>query len=266
MTLPNFALARPDTLQEALALLSDDKVPYCGGTELLLAMKVGLQRPETLVDVKRVPELRGVRSSHGELVIGGASTHDELSRDALVREVLPLLAEVEAHVGNARVRVQGSIGGNLCFAEPKSDVATTLIALDASVTLQSSSGRRTLLVRDFVVGPYFADKEPGELLIDVRIPLVATRRGAYVKFQVTERPTVGVAVVQDTETGACRVVVGAVGEIPVWRDWASVADIDVEELSSAVDPVEDLTGSERYKRHLTAVFVRRALRDLERSS
>jgi carbon-monoxide dehydrogenase medium subunit len=261
--LPEFALARPETLDEALALLSEDRVPYCGGTELLLAMKMGLHRPDALVDLKRIPQLRGIRREADEVVIGATTTHLDVAADPLVRSLLPMLADVERRVGNARVRAQGSLGGNLCFAEPKSDVATALVALDASVTLESPDGRRVVRVADFVQGAYYAEREPGELLVDLRVPVVPTRRGAYVKFQVTERPTVGVAAVEDTATGACRVVVGAVGEVPVARDYAGIRDVDTDALVADLDPVEDLTGSARYKREVTAVFVRRCLAALE---
>lgn len=261
--LPPFGLARPETLEEALSLLSEERVPYCGGTELLLAMKIGLHRPDALVDLKPIVELRGVRLDAGELVIGATTTHQRLATDPVLREHLPLLAAVEKRVGNARVRAQGSIGGNLCFAEPKSDVSTALIALDASVTLTSSSAQRRLSVRDLIEGAYDAAREPDELLVDIRVPLTSGRRSAYVKFQVTERPTVGVAVVEDASTGACRVVVGAVGEVPYVRDYAGRDAVQAAELAAELDPIADLTGSVRYKRHVAAVFIDRALAALE---
>ncbi len=259
MTLPTFALARPDSVDEVLALISEERVPYCGGTELLLAMKMGLSRPETLVDVKRVRELQGVRREGDLLVIGSATTHVDVADDPLVTELTPMLSRVEQRVGNPRVRTQGSIGGNLCFAEPKSDVAAALIALDASVTLTSASNSRTVSVQDFIIGPYYAEREADELLTSVSIPVVESRRGSYVKFQVTERPTVGVAVVEDTTTGAARIVIGAVGEIPFVHDLDRLADLDVNAVMVDIDPVADLTGSVEYKRHVTGVFVRRAV-------
>lgn len=262
MTLPSFSLARPDTVDEALALLSEERVPYCGGTELLLAMKMGLHHPETLIDLKRVGDLHGVERDGDELVIGATTTHVDVAGDPLVGDVVPMLADVERRVGNARVRAQGSIGGNLCFAEPRSDVATALIALDASVTLASGSGRRTVPVSNFIVGPYYAEREPEELLVNVSVPVVEGRRGAYVKFQVAERPSVGVAVVEDASTGSVRVVVGAVAEVPVVHETSRLDLLDVETLLGQVDPVADLTGSADYKRHVTGVIIRRAVAEL----
>ena len=121
--LPPFRLARPETLDEALDALGEDQVAYCGGTELLLAMGAGLTRPDVLVDVKRLPELAGIRLDGDHLVIGATERHADVATHPLVRRHAPMLSAVERAVGNARVRSQGSVGGNLCFAEPKSDVA-----------------------------------------------------------------------------------------------------------------------------------------------
>jgi aerobic carbon-monoxide dehydrogenase medium subunit len=118
-------------------------------------------------------------------------------------------------------------------------------------------------VEDLIEGAYYAAREADELLVDIRVPVRPALRGVYVKFQVTERPTVGVAVVEDTTSGACRVVVGAVGEVPVARDYGNLGEVDAGSLVADLDPVADLTGSVRYKRHVTGVFIRRALAALE---
>jgi carbon-monoxide dehydrogenase medium subunit len=258
--LPPFRLARPETLDEALEALGEDQVPYCGGTELLLAMRAGLHRPDALVDVKRLPELAGIRLEGDRLVIGATERHMDVAAHPLVRQHFPMLVAVEHSVGNARVRAQGSVGGNLCFAEPKSDVGTALIALQAVVTLVSPGGRREVPVEEFIAGPYFADKEPDELLVDVRIPVGGPEvRAAYVKYQTMERPTIGVAIAHAPEAGDCRLVVGAVGEVPTAWTFTAPEEIDADAIAAEVDPTPDLTGSERYKRHITGVFVRRAL-------
>src|SRR5690606_25377561 len=168
-----------------------------------------------------------------------------------VRTVLPMLATVEERVGNARVRAQGSIAGNLCFTEPKSDVAPALIAYGAEVTLASPAERRTVSVEDLIQGPYWADKESDELLVDIRVPVPGTgTRAVYLKYQITERPTLGVALVHDPQAGTCRLAVGAVGEVPTLWTGTSPEEIDPAEISELVDPTPDLTGSERYKRHV----------------
>lgn len=253
--LPTFRLHRPSNLPEALELIDEEAVPYCGGTELLLAMKVGLLRPRALVDLKAVGELGGLeRAGHGGLRVGAAVCHDAVASSALVRETLPVLADVALHVGNPRVRAQGTIGGNLCFAEPKSDLAPILIALDASVELVGPAGTRTLAVADFIEGPYWTARAEEELLTAISIPAPAP--GVYVKYQTMERPTLGVAVSR-LEAGY-RLVVGAACEVPMVFDVPSL-DLDAADLAAGIDFIADLTGSEEYKRHVTSVYIRRAI-------
>lgn len=256
MPLPPFTLHRPSSVADAVALLDDDCVPYSGGTELLLAMRMGLMRPAGLVDLKRIAELSSIRVEGSALVIGGGASHDTIARDPLVAEHAALLATAERLVGNARVRAQGSIGGNICFAEPRSDVATVLVALDASLTVRGPSGERTVPAAEFFLGPYWTVREANELLTAVSIPAPAPT-GVYLKFQTVERPTVAVAAVRREDM--VRIVVGAVGELPMASDHPTLTDVDPAALAAGVDPIPDLTGSERYKRHVTEVYVRRAV-------
>lgn len=261
--LPDFELIRATTVEGALEAMGRGATAYCGGTELFIAMRAGLLRPERLVDLKRVAALRGIEHHDGHLVIGSAVTHLDLSTAPAAYDVAPMLVEVERHVGNPRVRSVGTIGGNLCFAEPKSDVTTALVALEASVVLSSSGGDREVLVHDFLLGPYWTAREEPELMKAIRIPIDPRRRAVYEKFQIGERPTVGIAIVVDGSTGAGRVVAGAVGERPVVIDFARLSDVAPEAVSGAVDPIADLDGSVEYKRHVTGVYVGRAKHALE---
>jgi carbon-monoxide dehydrogenase medium subunit len=255
--LPAFALRRPATLEEALELIDDDAVPYWGGTELLLAMKMGLYRPAALVDLKRIPELTGITVTADGLVIRAGVTHAEIASSPLVAEHAPLLAVAAQTVGNARVRAQGTIGGNLCFAEPRSDIATVLTALDARVRLRSAAHAREIRVPDFVLGAFYADRAPEEILVEVVVPLPAPV-GVYRKYQTVERPTVVVALVRRADSGY-RVVVGAVAEVPLVVDAPTLADVDAERTAADIDPIADLTGQADYKRHVTKVYVERAI-------
>ena len=264
-TLPAFSLVRPTTLDDALAAIGDDAMPYAGGTEALVAMRAGLLRPPVLVDLKRLPELSRVEVVGGTLRIGATATHDDVARQTAAADGQPMLASVLRRVGNARVRAQGTLGGNICFAEPRSDVATALVALGASVVLQSTRGERSLAVEDFVLGPFTTDREPDELLVRIDVPMPGPEGATYVKYQVAERPTVGVAAVERRNGGRPRrrVVVGAVSECPLVFDEDDGGEIDAEAIAASVEPIPDLTGSEEYKRHLTAVYVRRALASLD---
>lgn len=253
-----FALVRAVDIDSAVAALDADSVPYAGGTELLLAMKMGLLTPRRLVDLKRVPQLREVAVRGSVLFVGAGVTHDQAARHPLVAEHAPLLAEVERNVGNARVRSQGTLGGNLCFAEPRSDLITVLAAVGGDVVLRSVGGERRLTAPDFVLGPYWTDRGDGELLVGIEIPLPCAA-GSYLKLQLAERPTVGVAAVRHTGPQPCRLVVGAATATPqlfTYDDWTAV---DAAAVAGQIEPVDDLAGSAEYKRHVTEIYVRRVV-------
>ena len=278
-----FTLHRPETAEEACALLArlgEDAAPYAGGTELLLLMKLGLLRPPHLVDVKRIREL-GALGDGGRLTIGATVTHRALERSALVRERCPLVASVARHVANVRVRNVGTVGGNLAFADPHSDLATLFLALDARVELVSPGGRRELSLDEFVRGPWETARRPDELLACVRLAPLPSRAAAYVKFGVHERPTLGIAVALglngDGREGAriqdARIAVGCVGPRParVAAAEARLREVAVDQIddvvgavgdaaAEGVDPADDMHGAADYKREMVAVFVRRALR------
>jgi carbon-monoxide dehydrogenase medium subunit len=255
--LGTFTVSRPTKLSDALGLIGEDSLAYWGGTELFLAMKMQLLVPGNLVDLKAIAQLRDIVRVDGELVIGAGATHDEIATNPLVREVAGLLSSVTSRVGNARVRAQGTIGGNLCFAEPRSDLATILLALNATVLLQSVAAERRLTMSELMLGPYWTAREPDELLTAVCIPIPAAT-GVYRKFQFTERPSVAVAAVAAAHS-RCRVAVGAVSDVPVLVTADEWAQIDAAQIAADSEPVADLTGSVTYKRHLVEVLVTRAV-------
>lgn len=258
--LPAFDLERPSRLEDALAAISESAAPYAGGTELLLAMKAGLLRPDTLVDLKRVEPLLRIRSDGDPISIGGAVTHRSAQLDAGIKQRLPVLSEVLERVGNPRVRAVGTLGGNLCFAEPKSDVATMLIALGGGVRLVSAQGDRVVPVEEFIVGPYTTTRAADEILLEILVPLDRSR-AVYEKFQTMERPTVGVAGSMAAD-GSVRIVVGAVGGSPHLVVAKDLGAIDADAIASVVDVIPDMTGSARYKRHVTRIYIQRALESL----
>lgn len=256
--LPSFAFVRPDSVPAAIDELSDEAVPYCGGTELLLAMRSGLLFPKTLVDLKGIAELTEVSTDGRRLLFGAAVTHAALIRHPLVIRHAKFLAEVEQRVGNPRVRAQGSVGGNLCFGEPRSDLLTALIALRASLVLQGPEGSREVAAADFLTAPYATDRDDGELLVRIAVPLPVPPVAVYRKYQIAERPTVAVAMAGDRESA--RTVVGAAGELPVFRD-GPVEQFGAAGLAADVDPIADLSGSAEYKRAMAEVYLRRAVAD-----
>jgi aerobic carbon-monoxide dehydrogenase medium subunit len=174
------------------------------------------------------------------------------------------------------VRNVGTVGGNLAFADPHSDLATLFLVFDATVRLESATGRRELTLGDFVRGPYETARRPDEVLVGVRVGAwPAGTVGVYVKFGLHERPTLGLALaltVDGRRVSAARLAVGCVSPRPHRVEAAEralvghavgalggVADEIGALAADAVDPVSDRHGSGDYKRELTRVFARRAL-------
>jgi carbon-monoxide dehydrogenase medium subunit len=281
-TLPPFELHRPSSVEEASGLLEelgDDAVIYSGGTELLLVMKLGFADYPHLIDVKRIAELRRLEVANGALEIGAAVSHRDVERSEAVRARWPALGLMERHVGNVRVRSMGTVGGNLCFADPHSDPATFLLAAGGSLVCRRGGGpARELGVDAFVEGPYATALEPGELLTTVRVPEPPPGAGiAHEKLSLHERPAITVtciASIEDREIKSVRLAVGAVGNRPLrLRDseaelvGASVDALDrpiaaaAESGAEAAEPVEDANGSVEYKRQLVRVLVARCGRE-----
>ena len=275
--LRRFEVHRATSVADAIALrtrFGEDAAIYAGGTELLLAMKLGVARWPHLIDVKPIAELHRVEVADGALRIGATMTHWELERDARVARAVPALARLEHNVANVRVRAAGTLAGNIAFAEPHADPPALLMALGARVIVRGGRGARAVAIGEFITGMYQTALGADEIITAVEVPIADTRRkAAYVKFQILERPSAGVAIAGELRdgrfAGAPSVVVGAVDEMPravataalagaSARD-AATADALAAAAREAVDPVADLAGSEEYKRHLVGVFARRAL-------
>lgn len=276
-----FALYQASTVTEASDVLARDGADaalYAGGTELLLVLKEGLLRVKSLVDVKRIPGLADIRAEPGHVAIGATATHRAVERSEVVHARCPLVARVARHVANVRVRNVGTVGGNLAFADPHSDLATLFLAFDAVVRLASRGGDRDVSLDDFVRGPYETARADDEVLTAIRLsPWAARTAGAYVKFGVHERPTLGIVAALTCADGDvvtdARLAVGCVTPRPQRLRAAearlrglALGEVDrhVDEIAGLavgdVEPVDDLHGSAEYKVEMTRVFVRRILR------
>ncbi len=201
-TLSRFEIHQPASVLEASQMLAhygDEAGIYAGGTELLLAMKHSALNYRHLIDLKVVSGLNSIEVCDGMLEIGATSTHRSIERSALVLQHQPALAEMESRVANVRVRATGTLGGNLCFAEPHSDPATLLLVLGGAVHAESTAGSREIPVSELIGGAYASNLQPGEILTKLTVPIAKpTHRAAYLKFQVHERPTLGMGLWLDT--------------------------------------------------------------------
>jgi carbon-monoxide dehydrogenase medium subunit len=277
--LDRFTIHQPRSVAEASELLTQfgpDAAIYAGGTELLIVMKERLAHFPHLIDIKRIPGLKEIAYDAGanQLTIGAVATHRDIELSPLVRQRFPALGSMAAAVANIRVRNAGTIGGNLCFAEPHSDPATLLTALDAELTLTSAPGTRRLPMDSFITGLMETTRRHDEVLVTIAVPEPASNAGvAYERFKLHERPTAAVAAVIAVDGGAitgARVVAGSVGERPqrlsetetILRGQpavAATASIAAEIIRDEVETSGDVFESETYTRQLARTVGHRAI-------
>jgi carbon-monoxide dehydrogenase medium subunit len=285
-----YALHQPERLSEALDLLAahapDDTHVIAGGTSMVMLMTMGLVQPEHVIALRKIPELHGITAeSDGGLRIGALATHRQLELAPEVRAYAPALSETFGQVATVRIRNQATLGGNLVHADPAQDPPPMLIACDASVTLRSQSGERSLPVEALFVDYLTTQLQPGELLTSVQLPPLAPgTRATYLKFLPRthdDYATVAVAVALRLDRdGRCehmRVALGGVAEVPLRARVVEDA-LTGEQLTDAriaeaaglvegvVDPPSDARGSAAYKRRMARVWTERALRSLRDQS
>lgn len=276
----DFIYHSPKSLDEALSLLEqygEDARPIAGGTAMVNLLKQNLVYADHLVGLGKVPGLRGITLSNGDLRIGALTRHREVERSADVAEAAPLLQEAYSRVATVRIRNMATVGGGLTHADPAQDPPPALMALGARVVLASSGGTRELPVEDLFVDYYETALEPGDLLTEVIVPAQPSdARAVYLKFlprTEDDYATVAVAALARVENGVCadvRVALGAVAPTPV-RATAVEAALQgqpvtgdairsaAEAVAEQVDPLADFRGSSEYKRDMAVVFTRRAL-------
>jgi aerobic carbon-monoxide dehydrogenase medium subunit len=280
--LRRFRLEEPESVAEVSELLGrfgDSAKIYAGGTELLLAMKEGLIHYERLINVKQLKGLGEVTGDNGSIKIGALCTHRQLETSSLLQEKLPSLVKLEQNVANVRVRQAGSLGGNLCFAEPHADPGTLLMALGAKMIAEKTSGKRQIAAEDFFVDAYETSLQADELLIEIRVPAPgANSRSAYLKFGYLERPSVGVAIALTLNGGTVndvKIAVGCAGPAPK-RVAEAEALLNGKSKDEAVrllpqagaiagrasEAISDLHGAQDYKEHIVGVLLKRAFNSI----
>lgn len=275
--LRRFRLEEPESVAEVSELLGrfgDNAKVYAGGTELLLVMKEGLVQYERLINVKKLG-LNQISAENGTLKIGALCTHHELENSALLQQQLPALVKLEQNVANVRVRQAGTIGGNLCFAEPHADPGTLLMALGSKLVADKGASKREILAEDFFVGAYETSLAADEVLTEIRVLAPgANRKCAYLKFGYLERPSVGVAIALSLTGGGVsdvKIAVGCAGPAPkrVAEAEALLNGKSKDEASrnlaqagviagKASQALSDLHGAQDYKEHIVGVLLKRA--------
>jgi carbon-monoxide dehydrogenase medium subunit len=283
MTIRSFDLLQPQSLAEASELLvkhGDDARPIAGGTTLVILMKQRAVYYPCLVDLQSIPGLDRISEERDGIRIGALATHRAVERSPVVRNSMPVVAEAFGKIGNVRVRQTASVGGNLAHADYRLDPPPALLALEAEVSVFGPKGSRAIPLRDFFRGLYETALEPGEILVDVKIPFMPEgSKAVYLKYSAlsaNDWPCLGVAALLAKDNGRCRelrLALGGVAMTPVliqgleFARGQNLSDAVVDEVLGEVDgqisPFSDLRGSEWYKRQMVRVFVKRAIAQLD---
>ncbi len=272
--------AAPRSLEEAVELLkasNGDARVLAGGTDLLVQMRTGLQRPQLIIDVKRIRELMAISLGEGGLRLGAAVSAAEIGEHRELVESYPGLAEAVALIGSTQIQGRASVGGNLCNASPAADAVPALLALGAECVVAGPGGQRTLAIEDFLLGPGRTALGAGELLVELRIgPRPPRSADAYLRF--IPRSEMDIAVVgagvdltldPDGRCSAARVALGAVAPTVIEVPEAAAAlvggAIDEaaleragEAASAATSPIDDKRGTVAFRRKVAGVLTRRA--------
>jgi aerobic carbon-monoxide dehydrogenase medium subunit len=275
----SFDYHRVDRVEDALerlAELGEDAKVLAGGQSLVPMMNFRLVRPPALVDVTRIPDLRYVARDGDALRIGALTTHREVEmlRDPEVVAGYELLPRAARWVGHYPIRTRGTFGGSVAHADPSAEWCMLALLLDATIVARGPDGEREIPAADFFLGFFTSALEPGELLVEVRVPRprphaalheFARRHGDFAIVAAA------VAVEVDGDRLAdARIVIGGVDEIPLRVTDAEAvlegAEAGAEAFAeagraagAAVEPSADIHGSAEYRKELTAVLVRRAL-------
>ena len=262
--------------EHAIRLLGEreDAKLLAGGHSLIPAMKLRLSRPSLLVDIGRLSELAYVRDGGEHIAIGALTRHVDVFHDSLLEEHCPIVAYMVTLVGDHQVRHRGTIGGSLALGDPASDLPTVVLALGGELVVRGADGERTIPAAEFFTDVFRTALQPGELLVEVRVPKLASGAGwSYQKLRrrAQDWATVAVAAVVDRTNGSLgKAAIGLtnMGATPLRARAAEEAiagGAEIEEAAALIpdgtEPPSDTSASSEFRRHLATVLGRRALEE-----
>jgi carbon-monoxide dehydrogenase medium subunit len=276
-----FDYERPATLAAALALLKNDsgtsKV-IAGGQSLVPMMNFRIVRPDRLIDINRISELDYHRIEGSDLVIGALCRHAALKESDLVKQACPMMQAAYEWVAHGPVRNRGTLCGNLCHADPASEMPAVVLAADAVMVLRSSETKRSVPAGQFFVGQYETATADNEILVEVRIPVARKNQGwGFHEVNVRKGDFAIVAAAATLQVAAAKVqavsiALAGVGSHAIRLQASEKAligrnadDAAFREASAAgavaIDPNSDIHGSAQYRRDLAKTLIYRALCD-----
>jgi carbon-monoxide dehydrogenase medium subunit len=272
----------PDTVEGALAHLAEhgyDAKVLAGGQSLVPMMNFRLVQPAVLVDLNRISELSFIRpDGNGGLLLGAMTRHNQVERNTIVAERLPLLYEAMPHIATSQIRSRGTFGGSIAHADPSAELSAVAVALDGRFKLRSQRGERWVSASDFFIGMFTTLLEPDEILVETAFPNILPHTG-WALFEVARRPhdfaLVGVAATltldKKDRCQRARLVFLSVGEGPVEAQQAAEilkGQVPTPEVIRAAaeaaatvdtDPSSDIHATAEFRRHLVNVLAKRAL-------
>ena len=273
-----FDYVAPTTVDDAIRALAEageDGKVLAGGQSLLPVLRMRLAAPSMLIDLNRIPELRGVREDGDALVIGAMTTHYEVQRDPMVREHALLLAMATDTVADPQVRHRGTFGGSLAHADPAGDLLAPALAMDAEFVVSGMDGRRTIPATEFFVDYFTTAMRPGEILLEVRVPKYTGWSAHYEKFNRVAQAwsMVGVAAAIRVDGGAiaeARVGLTNMASTPVRARTVEEALVGqpataeairaaAEHAADGTSPISDGNADAEFRQHLARVLTGRAV-------
>jgi len=276
---PKFSYIRAESVKHALELLDqhgEDARILAGGQSLMPTLNMRLSQPDILIDINPLDDLKGITVDGDVVCIGALTRHVDVLNSDIIAEHLPLIAEAMPHVAHVAVRNRGTIGGSVALADPAAEMPACILALSATLVVQSSSGEREIPAEDFFHGLYETAREDNELLTEIRVPFqkkenvsvfleLARRHGDFaiagiaaygkvsgktvdnmrlVYFASEDKPTMGTKAISELNG-------------KTWSD--ETKEVVKTALESDLDPMANLHGSAAMKLHLQKVLTGRAI-------
>jgi carbon-monoxide dehydrogenase medium subunit len=275
MLLREVEYVRPDTVEEAVALLSehDGARAIAGGQTLVNVMKQRAASPDVLVDLANLDELRAITVSGTTLEIGAMATLASIVRSSEVEVSRSILARTAATVADVQVRNRGTLGGNICVNDPTNHFPPLLVALGASMTIRNQQGERTVPAEEFFVGVFETAVGEGDLLLRINVPATGKGTGdGMAGVTLGAHGTYISNAAASVVDGTWRIALGCVGAVPhraaAVEEQLDGAGVDVDEasvraavdgLGSTLDPPSDVHASADYRRSLAETSTVRAV-------
>ncbi len=274
-----FDYYQPESLKEAFKLmekLKGDALYVAGGTDVIVRIKQKAIEPEALISLRGVEELKEIRENGG-LSLGAGVLFREIEGSGQIRQQFQALHEAACVLANPQIRNVATVGGNLCNAAPSADSAPPLLILEAEVELEGPGGKRKMMLEDLFTGPGQTAKEPEEVMTRIIIPAQGMNTGtAFMKIgRVSQDIAIAnAAALVSLEEGVCnkcRLAVGAVAPVPLRLksieekiEGQKIEEELLQEVEKmvceAVSPITDVRSTAEYRRAVSGVLVKRAIR------